>query len=297
MSSGVDLEHRYLITKGVRLHYVVAGAGPLVLFVHGLPQCWYAWRRVIEELRGEVMAVAHDIRGFHESSPPASWNETGVLPSVGDVLALRERLGAGQLVLVGHDIGAAIGWSFALHHPQLLAGLITIGGAHPALFDRELHQNPEQQRASRHWLALRRATAAQAFRADNFALLRGIFAGNDFFSAEDQQWYLDAWRRPGALDGMLAWCRREGWGPPEDGTPARGNYVPEVTPLTTDIPVLALYGDRDRFILPGCYDGLDRYATHLQTECIEGATHWLPEERPIVVADHIRAFVRRLCIS
>jgi pimeloyl-ACP methyl ester carboxylesterase len=285
------MEHHYLERDGVRLHYVTAGSGPLVVLVHGLPQCWWTWRRVMPLLEGACTVAAIDIRGFNESSRPASLNDCGVLPTVMDVQAVADHLGHRRFVVVGHDIGAAVAWSTALHHPDAVAGLVTIGGAHPALFDRELRDSPDQQRASRHWLVFRRPAGEELLRADDFAALRGIFEGNDFFDAEDRAAYQACWRRPGSLAGMLAWCRREGWGPPEDGTPARGNYVPEVVPLTTDVPVVAIHGDADPYILPGCYRGLEEYASRLSVRWVARGGHWLPEQCPELVAGHVRALL------
>lgn len=61
---------------------------------------------------------------------------------------------------------------FALHHPELLRGLVILDPLHPALFDHALHQDPDQQRASAYMLHARRPDAAQLFAADDFASLR-----------------------------------------------------------------------------------------------------------------------------
>lgn len=205
-----------------------------------------------------------------------------------------EYLGHERAVIVGHDIGVAIAWSFVLHHPEMVDGLVTIGGAHPALFDRQLHDDAEQQRASGHWLSLRRAGSEQFYRRNDFAAFRAIFDGHEFFTDEDKAAYIRSWSEPGAVEGILSWARREGWGPPEGLTPARGNYVPEVMPLTTDVPVLAIYGDTDGYIRPGCYEGLGDYASNVRIERVVGGSHWLCEEAPGLVNSHISEFLTEL---
>lgn len=289
-----DHRSRVVHLNGVDLHYVEAGDGPLVVLVHGLPQCWYMFRHQLAHLGQDHHAVALDLRGFNKSTAPSKLHETGVLASVDDVRALADHLGHRRLVIVGHDIGVAVAWSFTLHHPEMVAGLVTISGAHPALFDRRLREDPAQQKALGHWLLLRRPDAYERCSADDYAGLRVVFDGLPYFSDEDRAFYLDAWRRPGAVEGMVMWTRREGWGPPEGNTPAKGNYVPEVSPLTTDVPVLALYGDADPYILPVCYDGLDDYASNLTIRSVPGAGHWLPEQHPDLVNHYVREFIARL---
>ncbi|MDQ3756239.1 MAG: hypothetical protein M3394_00070 [Actinomycetota bacterium] len=148
----------------------------------------------------------------------------------------------------------------------------------------------EQQRASGHWLLLRRHDIEPLVRADDFAGLRSVFSQLPFLTEEDVAEYVASWSRPGSLAGLLMWARREGLGPPEGLTPARGNYVPEVSPLTTEVRVLAVYGDADEYIRPVCYDGLEQYAPNLTARRVEGAGHWLCEEAPDIVNRHLREF-------
>lgn len=289
-----ELEHAFAAINGVQLHYVHAGSGPLVVFVHGMPQCWYMYRHQLRAFARDHHVVAVDLRGFNESSAPDRLYETGVLPSVEDIRVLAEHLGHDRLTLVGHDIGVAVGWSFTLHYPETVDGFVMVAGVHPALFDRTLREDEEQQRCSSHWLFLRRPGSEDLFRADGYAAFRTVFEDLPFLSADDVEFYVQSWSRPGSLEGLLLWARREGWGPPEGSTPAKGNYVPEVSRLTTDVPVLAIYGDADAFIRPACYEGLEDYASNLTVQRIEGGSHWLFEEMPEVINMHLRTFLKTI---
>jgi len=285
------LAHEFAELNGVRLHYVTGGSGPLMVFVHGLPQCWYMYRHQLAEFSRDHRVVAVDLRGFNLSGKPQRLYEYGVLPCALDLHALVTKLGYGEAVVMAHDIGVAVGWSFTLHYPEMVKALVTVGGAHPALFERELRDNPEQQQASRHWLSLRRPGSEDFYRENDFGLFRSIFERMPFLTEQDRASYLRSWREPGAIDGILAWTRREGWGPPEDSTPAKGNYVPEVSPLTTNVPVLAVYGDADPYIRPGCYRGLGEYAARLEVKSVPGAGHWICEEAPSLVNGYVRGFL------
>lgn len=281
----------YLDVAGTRVHYVIGGSGPLMVFVHGLPQYWYSYRHQLVEFARDHRVVAVDLRGFNLSGKPRHLYEYGVLPCVTDLRALITELGYDEAVVVGHDIGTAVAWSFTLHHPDATTALVTLCGAHPALFERELRTNPEQQRGSAHWLSLRRPDVAEFYRRNEFEAFRSIFAEMPFLDDTDRAAFVAAWAQPGAIEGILMWTRREGWGPPEGSTPAKGNYVPEVSPLTTDVPTLVIYGDADPYLRPGCYRGLDEYASRLDVRCVPGAGHWIGEEEPELVNAHIRDFL------
>jgi epoxide hydrolase 4 len=286
-----DLQHEYTDVNDIRLHYVHAGEGPLMLFLHGFPQCWYQFRHQLPEFAADHLVVAPDQRGYNLSSKPAELWRYGVWPAVEDARALVEQLGYDRFVLVGHDWGAATGWSFALHYPEMLDGLVILSTGHPALFHRELCENPEQQEASQYLLGLRRPDSPELFAADDFAYSRPTLDQLDFLTDEDRDVYFDAWREPGAVAGMLAWYQREGLGPPEDGTPARGNSVPEVTPMKIDVPTLVLYGDADLYTRPGCHRGLDQYVSDLTFHNIEAGSHWPSDEHPQLVNRWIREFL------
>lgn len=58
------LRHESADVNGLRLHYVTAGAGPLIVFAHGFPEFWYAWKRQLAEFGRDHQAVAPDLRGF-----------------------------------------------------------------------------------------------------------------------------------------------------------------------------------------------------------------------------------------
>src|SRR5258706_9708816 len=64
------LLHQYAEVNGVRLHYVAAGAGKLMLFVHGFPQFWYAWHELLPEFARDYCVVAPDTRGINLSGKP-----------------------------------------------------------------------------------------------------------------------------------------------------------------------------------------------------------------------------------
>src|SRR5216684_6015182 len=62
------LKHEYAEVNGQRLHYVTAGKGKLIMFVHGFPEFWYEWKNQLAEFGRDYQAVAPDMRGYNLSS-------------------------------------------------------------------------------------------------------------------------------------------------------------------------------------------------------------------------------------
>jgi hypothetical protein len=89
----VAVEHRFADVNGVRLHYAISGSGPLMLCVHGFPQCLYTFRHQLAEFARDHTVVAMDLRGYNLSSKPANLWEYGTWQSAEDCRALVEHLG------------------------------------------------------------------------------------------------------------------------------------------------------------------------------------------------------------
>lgn len=285
----LGFESCFANVNSARIHYVIGGQGPLMLFLHGFPQCWYTMRYLLEEFCRDHTVVAPDLRGYNLSSMPENLWEYGTWPNVEDTKALVRRLGFETYTHVGHDTGGVAGYALAIHYPELLDRLIILSTPHPGAFDRELHDNPEQIAASQYMLLLRRRDSTAALVDSDMALLKGTMTA-PYFSEEDRRTYQDVWKRPGGVDGMLGWYRREGLGPREGGTPARGNSTPEVPSLVIETKSLVVYGHDDPYIRPGCFEGLEDYMPNLTLHGLENRGHWLPEECPDVIIKLIREF-------
>jgi len=99
-------KHEYADVNGARLHYVTAGKGKLIMFVHGFPEFWYEWKNQLAEFGQDYQAVAPDMRGYNLSSKPAEVDQYQVKYMVEDLRALAEKLGHKKFILVAHDWAA-----------------------------------------------------------------------------------------------------------------------------------------------------------------------------------------------
>ncbi|MFJ8632252.1 alpha/beta fold hydrolase [Streptomyces sp. NPDC093568] len=137
---GSDVTHRMVPAPAGRLHLAEQGTGPLVLLVHGFPECWYSWRHQLPALAAAgYRAVALDVRGYGRSSKPESVAAYRMLDLVEDNVAVVEALGERPAVIVGHDWGATIAATSALLRPDVFraVGLLSVpytppGGPKPS---------------------------------------------------------------------------------------------------------------------------------------------------------------------
>jgi epoxide hydrolase 4 len=295
-AEGPMLRHEYADVNGVRLHYAAAGKGKLVMFVHGFPEFWYEWKNQLAEFGKDHLAVAPDMRGYNLSSKPSDVEQYQIKHLVGDLKALADHLGHKKFTLVAHDWGGVAAWAFAMSHPDYLDRLIIINSPHPGVFQRELRDNPAQQKASAYMLTFRSPQAEQILSANNYAALvqavlgRGLKEG--YFTEEDKNAYIEAWSQPGALTGGLNYYRASRIGPPSgEGATASADVSTQMPSLTVKVPTLVIWGEKDTALLTGNLDGLDKFVPDLTVKRIPDGTHWVIHEKPELVNRYIRDFL------
>jgi epoxide hydrolase 4 len=291
------LKHEYADVNGVRLHYATAGKGKLIMFVHGFPEFWYEWKNQLAEFGRDYQAVAPDMRGYNLSSKPADVEQYQVKYMVEDLRALAEKLGHKKFTLVAHDWGGAIAWAFAIAHPEYLEKLVIINAPHPGVFQRELRDNPDQQKASQYMLMFRSPQAEQILSANNYAALVQAVLGEGLkqghFTEEDKKAYIEAWSQPGALTGGLNYYRAARVGPPAGGSQAKGDMASGMTlpSLDVKVPTLVIWGEKDTALLTGNLEGLDKFVPKLTIKRIPEGTHWVIHEKPALINSYIREFI------
>lgn len=278
------------LPNGTRLHYASAGqrGKPLMLFVHGFPEFWYAWEAQLAAFGQSYFAVSPDLRGFNLSSKPAEVEAYRPKRIVQDLAQLIGALGYDQCIVVAHDWGGAVCWNLAIEHPQWLRQLIIINAPHPWLFARALAQDPAQQQASAYMNWLRQPGSEARLAADGFARLTTLLSGPDapapaWFAGETRQRYLAAWSVPGeggshSLTGAVNYYRASPLHPPAPGEP--GPDISRLDParFVVHVPTLVIWGESDPALPKSLLDGLDDFVPDLRVERIPG-THWVVHEQ------------------
>jgi pimeloyl-ACP methyl ester carboxylesterase len=115
------------VKTDLRIHYVESGnaRGTPVVFVHGWPDSWFSFSRVLPLLPATLRAIAFDQRGFGESDHPESGY---TIPGfAADLVSLLDALDVERAVLVGHSYGSFVARCAAMAAPERVAALALIG--------------------------------------------------------------------------------------------------------------------------------------------------------------------------
>jgi pimeloyl-ACP methyl ester carboxylesterase len=281
--------HREAATNGVRLHYVEAGDGPLVVLLHGFPEFWYSWRHQIPALAAAgFRVIAPDLRGYNESDKPPGVDAYRTETLVDDVDALIRHAGAARAAVVGHDWGGVLAWLLPLWHPDVVERLAVLNAPHPAAYLRELRRGGQLLRSwyvlffQLPWLPER------LIRAGDFALVRRMLrrgpARPGAFTPEDVERHVEALKRPGALTAALNYYRAA----------VRGSglrrVMRQVRPTT--VPTLLVWGVRDPYLSPRLTQGLEAWVPDLRVERLAESSHWVQNEAPDRVNRALIRFLR-----
>ena len=166
---GLSVEHHYAENDGVKIHYVTAGEGPLVVMVHGFPDYWYTWRDQMRALSSTYRVAALDLRGYNRSDKPMGVAAYAMPLLIGDVLAVIDDLGEEKAIVVGHDWGAAISWYLAMLNADVVDRLVILSVPHPSGFAREMSSNAEQQKNTQYARDFQEEGAHESLTAEKLA--------------------------------------------------------------------------------------------------------------------------------
>lgn len=116
-----------IATNGIKLRVAVQGNGPLAILVHGWPESWYSWRHQITPLADAgYKVVALDVRGYGGSDKPPEVEAYAMAELIKDTLGVIDYYDREQAILVGHDWGAPVVWNTACLHPERVRAVATL---------------------------------------------------------------------------------------------------------------------------------------------------------------------------
>lgn len=276
--------HAFIASNGIRLHYVTQGEGPLMLLLHGFPEFWYSWRNQIPEFAKDYKVVALDLRGYNDSDKPANQSAYVMAEFIADVKGVIEGLGYDRGVLVGHDWGGAIAWSFAYAHPEMVEKLIVLNIPHPAKFAQGLLTPQQLLRSSYIFFFQLPLLPEIVFQLDDFKLLEQMFCGmavnKNAFSTADIEAYKNAFAKRDTLTAALNYYRNLF----QSGLGSRSWSV-------LAVPTLMIWGEDDIPLGKELTYGTEQYVRDFQIKYIPNCSHWVQQERPDLVNQYIREFL------
>ncbi|MDA1076199.1 MAG: alpha/beta hydrolase [Proteobacteria bacterium] len=264
-----DVEHGYADSSGVKIHYATMGEGPLVVMIHGFPDFWYSWRDQMAGLADNYQVVAIDQRGYNLSGQPEGQENYAMSYLVADVAAVIKHLGRDKAVIVGHDWGGAVAWSFTFAMPQMVDRLIILNLPHPNGMSKVAATNAAARANTEYARTFRNGQASDP----------NIFFGGPMTAQSISGWvsdpearkhYIEAFEQSD-FDAMLAYYKMNYPSPPPEGTP-----IPQ-TPMI-DKQVLIFHGLKD---------------TALHSDGLNNTWDWISQDVTVVSAPNAGHFVQQ----
>jgi pimeloyl-ACP methyl ester carboxylesterase len=270
--------------NGITLSYAIGGTGPAVVLLHGYPQTWYMWRKVMSALAGRYTVIAPDLRGSGASEAPEGGYDKATLAE--DIHQLLAALGhAGEVSLVGHDIGTMVAYAYAAARPGSVRRLALLEAPQ---IDETLYQFPALTPAGpgmwnfgfftlsnglpERIVQGREDIWAQGF-IDSLELVKGAV------DAQAVAEYAEHLRRPGHLRASYEYFRAF----PRDVENTIRNRAATLT-----MPVLAIGGEGALGqIVPDQARAYARDVTGIVLPC----GHWIAEEIPEILLEHLLPFL------
>lgn len=269
-------KHGFADSDGVKIHYVTAGKGPLVVLIHGFPDYWYTWREQMPALAKHFTVVAIDQRGYNKSDKPKGVENYKIDKLVGDVAAVVDHFKRKKATIVGHDWGGMVAWSFAMTHPKKTERLVILNLPHPKGLMRELANNPQQQKNSQYARNFQKPGAAKTLTPEILTLW--------VRDAEARKKYVAAFKRS-SIEAMLNYYKANY--PRKPYTDQKRKF-PKV-----QCPVLMFHGLKDPYLLSGALNGTwDWIERDLTLITIPSAGHFVQRDAAEMVTKKMVSWLR-----
>lgn len=282
-------EHGFLRLKEVKLHYVACGDEdkPLMLFIHGLMDCWYTWRFQIREFSKYYRVVAIDRRGYSLSDCPEGRSNYTWFKNCMDVAEVIEALGYNDCVLVGYELGAKVALTTALHYPEKVSKLIVFNSVPDPIFASQIGKKVSDVK----FIVLHLLAAVPY-------LPEFLLSFNDFISfetsflktkdirkenltKEDIEVYKYAFSQKGSIYAVCDGYR---------------NLIRPESSWTHKIDIynwkiLHIYGPEDKWITKAIVDQFEKCCPNGVFKTVKGGTHFMHQDQPEVVNALMKEFL------
>ena len=277
-----SLAHSTFDSGDVVLHFVRAGEGDAVVLLHGWPQTWYAWHKIIPSLAQRYSVIAPDLRGLGDSSRPSGGYDKATIAQ--DIAKLLHgHLGLDRYFLVGHDWGGPVAFCLAATYPDAVRKLVMLDTAVPGDGSGTFSQHGRRWHHAFHQ-TLDLPEALVAGREDIYLgwFYRHYGYQPGAIGPEAIEEYLRTYRQEGAIRAGFAYYRAL------DQDVAHNQSLLARGKLK--MPVLALGGGKAFGRGPDTFDSLQRVALDVRGGVIEDCGHWMPEEKPEQIAKALLDF-------
>lgn len=270
------------------MHYVEAGLKqqPVILLLHGFPDCWLSWRYQIPILSTYFRVIALDLKGFGDSDKPmwrSSYKITTILEELKQFISA---LGVKNCTIIGHDIGALLGWYMVHKHPDIVDKFIAVSSPHPNVFWKSL---PTQSAFNSNWISFAQLPHLPEIHAlqNDLSIISECHKHLQEKDAKDS--YLEAYK--------YTFSRKEDWNGPINYYRTLPFYKIKEDCEPIYVSTLLITGNKDNFIkLESVVKSTD-YVEKFYVKIIDGAGHFPHQENPDMFNRNILKFLRVKSLS
>jgi pimeloyl-ACP methyl ester carboxylesterase len=266
--------HHMAEVNSVKLHFVKGGTGEPVVLLHGFPQTWYEWHRIMPALAERYTVIAPDLRGMGASSKPTNGYDHQTVAE--DIYQLVRHLGLEQVSIVGHDVGAPVGYAYAAAHPDDVRRLVMMEGAPQTMeagqgyWHMGFHAEPDIAES----LIVGRERMYLSWFYRKFGYNQAAFTESDL--DEYVRWYSAV----GAMRSALQYYRYA----QQDFAQNKASQQRKLT-----MPVLAIGGEHSL----GSYVEvmMQDFASNIRGSVIKDCGHWIAEEQSEELTHQLLTFL------
>ncbi len=290
-----DIKSKLLNLNGKPFEIFYAGdqeSRQLAIFLHGFPQCAYAFRHQMKLLAAMgYKCWALNQRGYGLSFTPPDVADYHINHLMNDVAEAIDMAQSETVTLIAHDWGAAVAWQFAIKKIRPLDRLVIMNVPHPAVFALECKK----------WRQIKKSWYIFFFQIPTLPdylltkeqgkgfkrLLKHVIFRKDKFSEEDVSVYTRNVLRPGGMTAMINWYRAA-----FKAIMRKENAFLEETKITLQIPTLMIWGEQDVALSIYTTLGTDKYVDHFTIRYIPNAGHFVQEEAPEETNQILQAWLK-----
>jgi pimeloyl-ACP methyl ester carboxylesterase len=281
----MTFSHHMATVNGIQLHYVMGGQGDPVVLLHGWPQTWYAWHKVMPALARNYTVIAPDLRGLGDSSKPVTGYDGNTTAE--DIYQLLTQLNLdGKIYLVGHDVGAQTAYSYTAIHPNNVSKLVIMDFIFPGFYP------PNLEGVCCWWFSFHQTRdIPELLTAGNEReylswYYRGLSYNPEAITEADIDTYVSSYSAPGGMRAGFEYYRV---------FPINEEQNKALSETKLQIPVLALAGDIYPALggdAPGNFalESTQDLAENIKGVIVPLSGHYMPEEQPQFVVEQLTKF-------
>ncbi|XP_029031967.1 epoxide hydrolase 4-like isoform X1 [Osmia bicornis bicornis] len=277
--------HSHVKIKGVKFHYVEAGDKdkPLILLLHGFPDCWLSWREQIPCLSVHYRIVAIDLKGFGDSDKPATKRSYRIEVLIEELKQFILTLGVRQCSIIGHDLGGLLGWYMVALYGDMIHKFVVISCPHPNFYWNRVTGNSVFDLKWMHFSRLPFLPEIDALKED-LSIINDAFQHLQLDEINTEKNYVEAYK--------YAFSRKEDW----TGAINYFRNLPFIR-LNTDSSeqictrTLLIVGNKDPLVSIENIIQSSEYIEKFSVKVIAGAQHFPHQQKSNIVNTAILKFL------